>query len=92
MLLLLYRKPEKPQAPLKTFMDLYRNFDFRAIKTFANPLVCTITTILLNHCLKALAIQTKELADFLNCLKEMIIFVSSNQSLRQIICVVNELN
>lgn len=37
MLLLLYRKPQKPQAPLKTFnKDLHHNFDFRAIKTFAN--------------------------------------------------------
>lgn len=54
--------------------------------------VFTITNILLNHYLMALAIQTKELADFLDCLKEMIIFISNDQSLRQIICAVNELN
>lgn len=37
ILLLLYRKPQKPQAPLKTFnKDLHHDFDFKAIKTFAN--------------------------------------------------------
>lgn len=78
ILLLLYSKPQKPQAPLKTFnKDSHNDFDFRAIKIFAN------------HChfyyhqhfaksLRALAIQTKELAGFPNCLKEMIIFVSIN--------------
>lgn len=54
--------------------------------------VFIITNFFLNHYLKALAIQTKELAYFLNCLKEIIIFVSNNQSLRQIICAANELN
>lgn len=37
ILLLRYRKPQKPQVPLKTFnKGLHHNFVFRAIKTFAN--------------------------------------------------------
>lgn len=64
----------------------------RQSKPLQTIVVSTITNILLNHCVKALAIQTKELADFPNYLKEMMIFASHNQSLRHIICAVSELN
>lgn len=92
ILLLLYSKPQKPQAPLKTFnKDSHNDFDFRAIKIFANHCHFYYHQHFAKSLSKGFSNSDQRIGRFPKLLKRDDNFCI-NQSLRWIICAVSELN